>query len=50
MFEFAPLDDSSCLTLVWFDPIELELLSFVYKSMFDILGLGLFFMVLLDGC
>ena len=36
--------------MVLFWTIELELPSLVYKSMFDILGLGLLFMVLLDGC
>ena len=36
---YCPWIDSSWLTLVLFDPIELELPSLVYKSMFDILGL-----------
>ena len=43
--------DSSWLTSVWFDPIKLKLPYLVYKAMFDIIGMGLlFFMVLLDGC
>ena len=40
---YPPWIDSSWLTLVWFDPIELELPYLVYKSMFDILGLGVVF-------
>ena len=48
------LIDSSWLTLVWFESIELELLSLVYISMFDLLGLGgcwrFFWMVFYYGC
>ena len=52
---YPPWIDSSWITLVWFDPIELELPSLVYKSMFDILRLGgscrwFFWMVVDYGC
>ena len=39
---YHPWIDSSWITLVWFDPIELDLPSLVHTSMFNILGLGVF--------
>ena len=43
MVQLPPWIYSSCITLVWLDPIELELPSLVYKSMFHILGLWVVF-------